>query len=174
MMTNPVCYFITVFCRNLYLVDFSVLNVIYSYCVQQMFCLFCILIINKGSVCFTVCAFDTQHHYLCIAEAIMCIFRSETAYYIWAATWQNQQSECAPSEDTDQAGHPPSLIRVFTVRMKKACVLGYPLSTQHRLWSDWADAHTDLSLRWAHIHFVGFVMSGLMCIFRSKTAYYIC
>ena len=23
----------------------------------------------------------------------------------WAATWQNQQSECAPSEDSDQPGH---------------------------------------------------------------------
>ena len=27
---------------------------------------------------------------------------------------------CAPSEDSDQPGHPPSLIRVFTVRVKKA------------------------------------------------------
>ena len=26
------------------------------------------------------------------------------------------QSECAPSEDSDQPGHPPSLIRVFAVR----------------------------------------------------------
>ena len=24
---------------------------------------------------------------------------------IWAATWQNQQNECAPSEDSDQPGH---------------------------------------------------------------------
>ena len=29
---------------------------------------------------------------------------------IWATTWQNQQSECALSEDSDQPGHPPSLI----------------------------------------------------------------
>ena len=35
---------------------------------------------------------------------------------IWAATWQNQQNECAPSEDSDQPGHPPSLIKVFAVR----------------------------------------------------------
>ena len=28
--------------------------------------------------------------------------------------------------------------------------------------SDWADAQADLSLRWAHTHFVGFVMSRLM------------
>ena len=27
-----------------------------------------------------------------------------------------QQNECAPSEDSDQPGHPPSLIRVFAVR----------------------------------------------------------
>ena len=28
---------------------------------------------------------------------------------------------------------------VFAVRMKKACVLSYPLSAQRRLWSDWAE-----------------------------------
>ena len=39
----------------------------------------------------------------------------------------------APSEDSDQPGHPPSLIRVFAVRMKKAWVLSYPLSAQRRL-----------------------------------------
>ena len=37
---------------------------------------------------------------------------------------------CASSEDSDQPGHPPSLIRVFAVRMKKAWVLSYPLSAQ--------------------------------------------
>ena len=78
-------------------------------------------------------------------------------YIIWSATWQNQQSDCAPSEDSDQPGHPPSLIRVFIVCMKKAWILSYPLSAQQRLWSDWADAQADLSLRWAHSHFVDFV-----------------
>ena len=68
---------------------------------------------------------------------------------------------CASSEDLDQPGHPPSLIRVFAVRMKKAWVPSYPLSAQRRLWSDWADAQADLSLRWAHTHFIGFVMSWL-------------
>ena len=32
-------------------------------------------------------------------------------------------------------------------------------------WSDWADAQADLSLRWAHTHFVGFVMSRLISLF---------
>ena len=62
---------------------------------------------------------------------------------------------------TDQPGHPPTLIRVFTVRMTKAWVLSYPLGTQQRLWSDWADAQSDLGLRWAHINFVGFVVLSL-------------
>ena len=39
----------------------------------------------------------------------------------------------APSEDSNQPGHPPSLIRVFAARMKKAWVLSYPLSAQRRL-----------------------------------------
>ena len=52
---------------------------------------------------------------------------------------------CAPSEDSDQPGHPPSLIRVFAVHMKKHWALSYLLIAQRRLWSDWADAQADLS-----------------------------
>ena len=48
--------------------------------------------------------------------------------------------------------------------MKKAWVLSYPLSAQQRLWADWADAQADLSLHWAHSHFVCFVMSRLKCL----------
>ena len=40
---------------------------------------------------------------------------------------------CAPSEDSDQPGHSPSLIRVFTGCLKKLWVLSYPLSAQRRL-----------------------------------------
>ena len=39
-----------------------------------------------------------------------------SSMYMWATTWQNQQ-KCAPSEDSDQPGHPPSLIRVFAMRL---------------------------------------------------------
>ena len=87
--------------------------------------------------------------------------------FIWAASWQNQQCGYAPSEDSVSLGIRP--VRVFAVRMKKAWVLSYPLSAQRRLWSDWADDQADLSLRWAHTHFVGFVMSRLMLIsLRNK------
>ena len=71
-------------------------------------------------------------------------------------------NDCAPSEDSDQPGHPPSLIGVFAVRMKKAWVLSYPLSALQILWSDWADAQADLSLHWAQSHFVGFDMRWLI------------
>ena len=32
---------------------------------------------------------------------------------IWATSRKNQQNDCAPSEDSDQPGHLPSLVRVF-------------------------------------------------------------
>ena len=86
----------------------------------------------------------------------------------WTATWQNQQNESAPSEDSDQPGHPPSLIRLLALRTKKAGVLSYPLSAQRRLWSDWADAQADLSLCWARTHFVGFVVSWLTFFHRNS------
>ena len=66
-----------------------------------------------------------------------------------------------------QPAHPPSLIIVFDVRMKKAWVLSYSLSAQRRLWSDWVDAQADLSLCWAHSHFVGFIMRQLISIWSK-------
>ena len=76
---------------------------------------------------------------------------------------------CVPSKDSDQPGYPPSLIRVFAVRMKKAWVLSYPLSTQRRLirmgrcpgWSE--------SLLGTH-HFLGFVLCWLryFCYFSTE------
>ena len=52
---------------------------------------------------------------------------------------------------------------------RKPGVLSYPLSAQWRLWSDWAAAQVDLSLRWAHSHFVGFVMSQLIYCMNTHT-----
>ena len=66
---------------------------------------------------------------------------------------KTNKTACTPSEDSDQPGHPPSLIRVFAVGMKKAWVLSYTLSALRRLWPDWADAKADLSLRWVHMPF---------------------
>ena len=68
-----------------------------------------------------------------------------------------------PGKTQDQPGHPPSLIRVFAVHMKKAWVLSYHWAHSED-WSDWADAQADLSLRWAHRSF---------CWFCHETAHFI-
>ena len=71
-----------------------------------------------------------------MTNSAACYCCNVKCYAKWAATWQNQQSDCAPSEDSDQPGHPPSLITVFVIRMKKAWVLSYPSGAQQRLWSE--------------------------------------
>ena len=76
----------------------------------------------------------------------------------------------APSEDSDQPGHPPGLTRLVAVRMKKPWVLSYPLSVQGRLWSDWADAQADLSLLWAHMPFRWFCHDVAQIIWALSTS----
>ena len=78
---------------------------------------------------------------------------------------------CAPSKDSDQPGHPPSLIRVFAVHIKKAWVFSYPLNAQRRLWSDWADAQADLSLLWAHMPLCWFRHEAAFTLWVSKAAF---
>ena len=69
---------------------------------------------------------------------------------------------CKPNEDSDQPRHQP---RVFSIGMKKAWVLCYPLSAQQRLWSDLVDAQADLSLRWEHTPFCRFCHALAQIIF---------
>ena len=98
-----------------------------------------------------------------------------TCTHYWTTSRQNQQNDPmarAPSEDTDQPGHLPSLISIFAVRMNKHWVLSYQLSAQRRLWSDWADAQADLSLRWSYSHFVGFVMRWLILTYMHSGLFY--
>ena len=74
---------------------------------------------------------------------------------IWASSWQDQQNDRAPLE-ADQPGHPPSLIRFFAVRSMGSQGLKVSACGQRSLWSVWADAQADLSLRWAHRSFCWF------------------
>ena len=85
---------------------------------------------------------------------------------IWAALWQNQQS-CMFAQRTLITAcmgiHPVwSESSLSTWRKLGPLASSYPLNAQRRLWSDWADAQTDLSLGWAHSHFVGFIMRRLI------------
>ena len=40
---------------------------------------------------------------------------------------------------------------VFVVSTKKLCILSYPNNAHWRFWTDNANAHVDLNLRWAHM-----------------------
>ena len=66
---------------------------------------------------------------------------------------------CAPSEDSDQPGHPPSLVRVFAVRLKEGCIERTAKTDQtgrmRRLIGVFT-GHTG--------HFVGFVMLRLISL----------
>ena len=77
------------------------------------------------------------------AKNQLCIrFQVMVSFINWAATWQNQQNGFSPSENSEQPGHPRSLIRVFAVRMKKHWILSYPLSAWRSIGS--------LATHWAH------------------------
>ena len=71
--------------------------------------------------------------------------------------------------------HPPSLIRVFAVHMKKAWVLSYPLSPQQtlRLWlvlSDWTEASlgADSFCRFYH------VAAHIYCYVTAQKMLFLC
>ena len=95
-----------------------------------------------------------EAHLLAIPFAFQMIFEP--------AHDKTRKMACAPSEDSDQTGHPPSLIRVFAVRMRTVWVLRYPLSAQQRLiWlggcSVWSESSLgawgqfgSLDTHWAH------------------------
>ena len=86
-------------------------------------------------------------------KEIACMFSSCAVFIFEPLHDKTNEMICSSSEYSDQPGHSPSLIRVFAVRMKIAAswVFSYPLSAQ-----------ADLSLCWAHGHFVGFVMRRLI------------
>ena len=68
----------------------------------------------------------------------------------WAASWQNQQNGMCAQRRLRSAW------ASVAVRMMKHWTLNYILSAQWKLWSVWADAQADLSLRWAHMSFCWF------------------
>ena len=64
---------------------------------------------------------------------------------------KSNKMTCSSSEYSDKPGHPPNLIPVITVCMKKPWVLITERTV--KTLSDSIDAQYDLSLRWVHISF---------------------
>ena len=76
------------------------------------------------------------------------LYSTKNGIVTWTASWQNQQNDCEPSEDSDQPGHPPSLIRVR---------------------SAWASAQSDQSIRCAlngYLRTQGFIMRTMKTLIR--------
>ena len=71
----------------------------------------------------------------------------QCGFTIWATTCQNQQN--AQSDQSSLCAQWVAIDPRF-------------LHVNSEDWSDWADAQSDLSLRLAHTHFVGFVMLWLI------------
>ena len=67
-------------------------------------------------------------HVLKSMKRIRCVFDDNLSHLMTKPT-----NDCAPSKDSDQPRHPPNLIRVFAVCMKKAWALSYILSAQRTL-----------------------------------------
>ena len=86
-------------------------------------------------------------------------------------SWQNQQMACEPTEDSDQPGHPPSLIRVFVVCSLGS--LGPKLSScrKRRLWSDWADAQAYFADQAGRMPRLIWVFAGRTCHFEVAQTY---
>ena len=95
---------------------------------------------------------------------------------IWAASWQNQQCGCAPSEESDQSGIRPVWSESSLCAQWVAKDPSY-LHAHIEDWSDWADAQAVLSLRWAHMPFC-WVLSGggsyYFAFLKLKVDYYLC
>ena len=101
--------------------------------------------------------FKSKRFY-CSVSVVRAYIMSLSTFSSWAASWQNKQNDCAPSEDSDlpiSLGIGPvwSVFPVHSIGNS-----GPKLSSrgQRRLWSDWADAQADLSLRRAHMPFCWF------------------
>ena len=77
---------------------------------------------------------------------------------------------CVSQEDSDEPRHQFSLIRVFTIHMKKAWVLSFSLSAQGRLWSEWAHAQGRQICVFAGRTPIWLVLSCLSsCFFIART-----
>ena len=84
----------------------------YQYYLDFLFCLFA----AAASMACEQSRLSMTQQYFCAGmweKSRSLVFMEDS----WAATWQNQQNECAPSEDSDQPGYPLSLIRVFAVHL---------------------------------------------------------
>ena len=107
--------------------------------------------------------FKTEHYQSLKNNLVAVLFLTMVSVHVLGRTIclsnLTKQLQCIYPKDKMES---QSFSRVFAVRMKKAWVLSYPFCAQRRLWSDWADAQADLSLRCAHRSFCLFCVKRLI------------
>ena len=79
---------------------------------------------------------------------------------VWAVTWQTNKMTVRPAKTQISLGIRPVWSESSLSAWRKPGSFATH-SAHSKGWSDWADAQADLSLCWAHSHFVGFVLSRL-------------
>ena len=85
---------------------------------------------------------------------------------IWASAWQNQQNGmCSAKTQISLGIRPVWSDSSLSAWRKLGSLATYWVHSED--WSDWVDAQADLSLRWPHISFVGFVRAGSYLLSRK-------
>jgi hypothetical protein len=81
--------------------------------------------------------------------------------YNWATSWQNQHNGFGPSMDPDQPAQfdqdPCCSLTNQITRLETD-------SEKHGSWSDCADVQAGLDQCWSQTHYVGFVVTWLICL----------
>ena len=134
------------------------------------------LVSNQAPVLqFMYCPFDYKWLRLMLLcnLAVHSMLISGWAYQGEPQHLKTNKLTCAPSEHSDQTGHPPSLIRVFPVDFMGSWGPNHSSGGQQRVWSDWADAQADLSLHWALMSLGWFCHAVAQSDFSSTCIVYI-
>ena len=105
--------------------------------------------LTKTNVC---CDVENYHMNCDMTKPTKWLCAQQSLRSVWAAAQSDQSPVCA-----QWAAKDPSF-----------------LHADSEDWSDWADTQADLSLRWAHTHFVGLVMSWLIYVYMNSRITKIC
>ena len=99
-----------------------------------------------------------------LTRFVLCLFCFMSISFRRYMSQQTNKMTCAPSKDSDQPGHPPSLIRLFHVCLKNAWVPSYPLGAELRLDQTGRMPRLIWVFAGRTCHFLGFVMRPLIFI----------
>ena len=109
----------------------------------------------------------TELHSLQMFNGVMSVWKKIPSH-------TNQQNSFKPRHDktNKMSVHPAKThisLGIRPVRSESSLCAQWVAKScgQQRLWSDWVDAQAERSRRWAHTHFVLFVMSWLISYYQG-------